>query len=206
MTDDANLLSYLEALPAVFRADDQDGALAPILRPFARLFSGEGKEGTPGLEEIADSIERYATPAAAPEEFLDWLAGWVALSLSEDWESDEKRAMIGKIVPLYRKRGTASGLREILEIYTRLKGGVTVEDGPDVPANFFRVTLTLNATDAREYDRQQRIAQAIINQEKPAHTAYRLIIKLPSTMRVGLARIGHTTMLGSLPSTAHLEK
>jgi phage tail-like protein len=214
MTSDDNLRSYLEALPAVFREGDTTDMLAAVLRPFARLLSGfEDPKAPPlenqdpnglGLEQIADSIERYATPASAPEEFLDWLASWVALSLSEDWDSGEKRRMIGRVVPLYRKRGTAGGLRELLKIYTGLEA--KVEDDPNLPANFFRVTLALKAADALEYDRQLRIAQAIINQEKPAHTAYRLIIEIPSTMRVGLARIGHTTLLGSLPSTAHLEK
>lgn len=212
MSSDENLQSYLEALPAVFREDATD-TLATVLGPFARLLSGTSlpedaniytySPDDLGLEQIVDSIDRYASPADAPEEFLDWLAGWVALSLSEDWKSDEKRAMISQIVPLYRKRGTAAGLRELLRIYTKLEP--TIEDGPDLPANFFRVRLTLQANDAEELARQRRIALAIINQEKPAHTAYRLIVQLPTTMRVGFAIIGQNTLLGSLPITAHLE-
>ena len=51
-------------------------------------------------------------------EFLPWLAGWVTLSLRADWDEATQRSFIQQIVPLYRLRGTATGLERMLELYT----------------------------------------------------------------------------------------
>lgn len=51
------------------------------------------------------------------DEFLRWLAGWMALVLNEDWELEKKREVIARIIPIYRMRGTKRGLEEYLNIY-----------------------------------------------------------------------------------------
>ena len=93
-------------------------------------------------------------------------------------------------VELFRWRGTKRGLSRFLEIYTGVRpiihdqpqtGAVLGPDTPmggpatiigDVPPHTFTVTLPVpNPTDIDE-----EIVHRIIAAEKPAHTAYRLLI------------------------------
>src|SRR5262249_40193319 len=129
--------SYLTHLPALFQEDPFVGR---FLLAFERILSGlkppdsdeprlatggETSEQPLGLEEIVDKISTYFVPGPqlapaerAPAGFLPWLASWVALSVREDWEEEEKRRFISRIVSLYRHRGTKYGLEQILETYT----------------------------------------------------------------------------------------
>lgn len=111
---------YLGYLPAIFAEDPQ---LGRFLLAFEQVLSGlPGSEGEPrrGLEEIIAAIPQLFDPLATPREFLDWLAGWVALGLRADWSDDQQRSFLANIVSLYRRRGTRQNLIELLRIYTGL--------------------------------------------------------------------------------------
>ncbi|MGD0862267.1 MAG: phage tail protein [Candidatus Limnocylindrales bacterium] len=96
-----------ETLPALYRDDDlaqrlvsaMDAALAPI---FASL----------------DGFDAYLDPAYAPEDFLEWLSGWVGATLDHTWPLERRRMMVASAVDLFRLRGTASGLASQVAIYT----------------------------------------------------------------------------------------
>jgi phage tail-like protein len=175
---------YLDYLPAVFREDPFAGR---FLRAFEAVLTGA--DGVEGLEQIAGRIPDYLDPARTPEDFLSWLAGWVALSLRADWAEDTKRGFIQEIVPLYRQRGTLAGLKRMLEIYLRPLGDkvsrddVVIFDEFTEPAHFFQVQLTLSDANPGRVRATQEIARAIIDQEKPAHTFYALKVAIP-TMRL----------------------
>src|SRR5262245_1786573 len=82
---------YLAHLPALFHEDPFVGR---FLLAFERIISGlrppdphDPVGDQPGLEEIIDRIHTYFAPgpgadsdARAPDEFLPWLASWVALA------------------------------------------------------------------------------------------------------------------------------
>lgn len=146
------------------------------------------------------------------EEFLNWLASWVALSLRDDWEEEAQRRFIGRIVSLYKQRGTKAGMREMLKTYTGmgvevyefiepLQIGVTSTVGIDTaigggPAHYFRVKMFVDAFDPNFKERKEQIARAIIDQEKPAHTYYDLQVDTP-TMQIAVhSTIGVDTLLG----------
>ncbi|MEG4166551.1 MULTISPECIES: phage tail protein [unclassified Microcoleus] len=187
--------SYLEYLPASQQADP---FLGRFLLAFERILSGfssaEPQDPFPkqhGLEEEINRIHTYFNPGTkedydtAQSEFLPWLAGWVALSLREEWTEETKRQFIRQIVPLYRRRGTKAGLEKILQLYLKssnLPEKVEVFEFDD-PPHYFQVQVTLPDPDVEKYWRQARIARAIIDQEKPAHTYYGLKILVP-TMRI----------------------
>jgi phage tail-like protein len=141
--------SYLKHLPAIFRSPAGDGGpsvLGQFLRGFEELLTGIGDPDNPGLAEKINGIARDATGASklaglhryvepgpgrkdaerTPKEFLDWLAGWVALSLRADLSEDTQREFIAKAASLYRLRGTPKGLAEVLRIYTQL--GVSIRE------------------------------------------------------------------------------
>ena len=184
--------TYQEHLPAILQEDPVIGQFLQAFEQILRrpkieprqIITGE-IENPPGLETIIDDIDLYFNPQATPAEFLPWLAGWVALSLRDDWTEDVKRAFIQQIVGLYRLRGTKAGLIQLLSTYLEHAGfskNVEVFDQfADYP-HYFQVQLTLNTPDPNLYWRQAKIAQAIIDLEKPAQTYYGLRILVPTMM------------------------
>lgn len=201
----APMSRYLDYLPAVFREDPFVGR---FLLAFEAVLTGGVRfvgsaDDVEGLEQIIGRVPDYLDPRTTPEEFLPWLAGWVALSLRADWDADTKRGFIREIVPLYRQRGTLGGLQRMLEIYLRAWGeNVVIFDEFDQPAHFFQVRLTLRDADPTTLRGTQEIARAIIDREKPAHTFYALKVVIP-TMRLvseqlkeDVARIPELLILG----------
>jgi phage tail-like protein len=191
----AGVSRYVAHLPAVFQDDDFVGA---FLLAFERILTGLPGGDPPnlpavplGLEQILDTIETYFDPASAPAEFLPWLAGWVATSLREDWDTATRRSFIEHIVPLYRRRGTARALQGLLQIYlnpTRdplRDASVEVLEAPKpgdptyptpYPPRYFQVRFTVVERDPVILARRASIATEIIDREKPAHTYYGLFI------------------------------
>jgi phage tail-like protein len=101
-----------ETLPALYQEDDFtqrfvsafDAALAPI---FSAL----------------DNFPTYLDPWLAPADFLEWLGSWFGIVLDESWSLTRRRALVARAFEFYRMRGTASGLKEQVEVLT----GGTVE-------------------------------------------------------------------------------
>lgn len=196
------LSSYLDYLPAYLQTDP---FLGKFLLAFERVLSGIPDEEPPfhpqiiqaesgseyGLETIISQIHTYLDPQQTPAEFLPWLAGWIALSLREDWDEAVKRQFISQMVPLYRIRGTLRGLKKMLSIYLEHSGlsypdrKIAIFEFDDRP-HYFQVQLVLPSHQVLRPDRywrECRAAQGIINQEKPAHTFYALRI-LSLTMHI----------------------
>lgn len=180
---------YIEYLPAILQ---QGKLVGPLLLALERVLSGPPAEAPPpegvtppeGLEQILDRVHTFWSPLDpqgnhAPEEFLPWLAGWVATSLKDDWSPAVKRAFLARVVELYKKRGTAAGLREVLELHAP---GSTVLDHDDdatppqfndaSPDHLFKVILDVPSGDVDTLARNVRRAISIIDQWKPAHTYY----------------------------------
>ncbi|MDG4772189.1 phage tail protein [Solwaraspora sp. WMMD792] len=205
---------YLDHLPAMFREDPFAGR---FLLAFEAILTG--RDDVEGLEQAIEGSADYIDPVHTGEDFLPWLAGWVALSLRADWDTATKRGFIREIVPLYRQRGTLAGMRRMLEIYLRpladqvTREDVVILDDYDTPAHYFQVQLTLGAADRDELRRVQETARAIIDREKPAHTFYALKVVVP-TMRLVSEELkeseggkperlvlGRNTLLGTRDST-----
>jgi phage tail-like protein len=130
--------TYLDHLPAVFRegeTGDTPGFLGRFLLGFEHVLTGVGDPAEPGLDELIDGVPAYFDPARAPAVFLDWLAGWVGLTLRADLETaalgmegdpaaaaagrrERARALVAGAVPLYRMRGTRRGLEALVRILT----------------------------------------------------------------------------------------
>lgn len=215
--------------------------LGRFLLAFEQVLTGRGDPEEPGLEEILEGVvdaqgtvrlagvQRFFDPGPRKadtertrDDFLPWLAGWLALNLREDWPPEMQREFVSRIVPLYRLRGTKTGLIELLKIHTGM--GVTIYEfheplrvgrrpgpGEATPAgstvgvdtviggalpHYFLVKLVQNKVDPALLDRNTTVARAIIDQEKPAHTYYDLRIETP-TMQIGVrSTVGVDTLLG----------
>ena len=78
--DPTTTSSYLHYLPAIFSVDPFLGRfLLAFEQVLTRLQGGEA-DVQRGLEEIIADIAKLFDPNETPEEFLQWLAGWGALS------------------------------------------------------------------------------------------------------------------------------
>jgi phage tail-like protein len=179
--------SLLDYLPAIYRRRDVAGSnfIAEFLWIFQHVFYS--------IESKIENMSRYFEVFETPEEFLPWLASWVAFTLDGDWDEAQRRLFLKRAVELYRIRGTVRGLRTFLKMYTGVEAkiienawplegfriGVASTIGRDsaiLPpinrAHCFIVEVPLDATEVED-DQIIKIHQ-ILTQEKPAHTTYYL--------------------------------
>jgi len=210
---------YIQYLPPIFQESE---FLDDFLLAFERIFTQAGPEDTwLALETKIAQSDMYIRPLPSndapwqtPPNFLTWLAGWVSLSLRDDWPEETQRRFIREIVPLYRLRGTKVGMERLLKIYLGDNVPVKIYDRQSdeelafaPPPHFFQVRIDVNTQDTSIIRQIQQIAQAIIEQEKPAHTFYGMQIRVP-TMRLlseALAEaeeqevliLGENTLLGT---------
>jgi phage tail-like protein len=165
-----------------------------------------------GLEETIAGISTYFEADTTPQDFLEWLSGWVALTLRADVAPAIQRTFIGKAVWLYSLRGTIQGIKEIINIYVGTYPTITEMGKPfEIGVNstigvdtlldsgaphFFRVSINLNTTDQDQINKITQVVTSILDQEKPAHTFYALTVVTP-TLEIGVhSTIGEDTLLG----------
>jgi phage tail-like protein len=133
-----------------------------------------------------DCVEAYIDPRLAPMDFLEWLAGWVGITVDQNWPIGRARIAVAKAVHLYRTRGTPEGLREYVEVLTG--GQVEVLDnggaawsrapGADLPGEHtprLAVRVTLDDPDSVSVP----ALNALIVAAKPAHVVHRLEVVGP---------------------------
>lgn len=103
---------YLAHLPSIYRGAECDDFLLRFLTLFESFFQE--------LELRIEGMPALFDAAAAPPEFLPWLAGFLALELPETWTVAQQREAVAAAYARYAQRGTVAGLREAL----RLEAGV----------------------------------------------------------------------------------
>lgn len=181
------------------------GILQDLFHPETELMSGQDA----ALFESCFTAER--------DEFLEWLAGWFAFVLDEDWSLEKKINVLAKVVVLYRKRGTKEGMQEYLELYKpggsekvqivdeagpMVMGGINTVSGSKLqlgvdtyiggmPSHFFKVTINIPSPDPAIMKEQLDATRKIIDREKPAHTHY-LIDPITPVMLLGVKLAGET--------------
>ncbi len=227
----SNLLDYL---PAIYQ---NDPFIGQFLLAFEKILLGNENNSVPlpelqnqhqfpnqGIEETIAGLANYFDPLKTPDNFLEWLASWTALSLREDIDRQTQRQFVANIIKYYQFRGTKANLEELLQIFVRGKPivqetGVSevqvgVREGSTIGKNmylgggaphFFIVKIALAEElkgKPQDLKRQLEIANALIQLEKPAHTDYELIPIYPSTIQIGNQEssvLGVNTILGNIP-------
>ena len=143
---DQTRIRYYELLPDIYQRGDYLGDadfLQDFFKGFEDILQGQKNDEAvlteKGLAEILNRIQDYFSPELTPDEFVDWLAGWLALDISREpsekngsgagpysarqrfpygeEKRSRKRRLIKKLAPLYHFRGTKEGLRQIIDIY-----------------------------------------------------------------------------------------
>jgi hypothetical protein len=135
-------------------------------------------------------------PFSVSEEFLPWLASWLALVFEGDWPVHKKRILLKRIAIIYRIRGTARAIREMIRLFTGyepeiienswpykgfrigIHSGIGIDSIilPEMDLSFCFVLKMPVAFKGINEDILIRIHK-IIQNEKPAHTNYFLQFK-----------------------------
>lgn len=160
------------SLPALYQED-----------AFAQRLTGALDEVLAPIFSSLDTLHAYLDPALAPDDFLDWLAGWVGVTLDETWPIERRRRLVADATQLYRSRGTVAGLAAQVAIYTG--GDVAVEDngaaawsataGGKVPgsaAASLSVRVTVDDPNAISLAR----LEAVVATAKPAHVPHTITV------------------------------
>lgn len=170
---------YLQHLPGLYRDDEFMGRFLLIFESIMEP-----------LENTVSNLPVYFDPMVTPESMLEWLAYWIDLALDARWPLERRRELVNSAAELYRWRGTRRGLTEHLRICTgtppvisehahgmRLehdtKLGINTQLGSSGAGNHFTVSLELDRADGLDIDD----VRAIIEAQKPAHTAYTLQVR-----------------------------
>jgi phage tail-like protein len=169
------------SLPGVYRDAWLDEQRRTAREPFGtRFISALDTVLAPVLATL-DNLDAYLDPDTTPEDFLAWLGEWVAASVDAGWPEDRRRAFVGQAAELYRRRGTAAGLRDHVQIHT---GGQVeiVENGasawsakpegklPGSPEPVVVIRVTVDDPDS--IDRTK--LDAMVHASKPAHVVHRV--------------------------------
>jgi len=182
----------LDQLPGVYHSSEDLRALLSALEII--LFEPNKQ----ALESQIAGIARLFSAMETPDEFLPWLAQWVALSRRMGLPLEQQRRLVGTIVPLYAWRGTKHYLIELLKFYLPEGAEIRVEDqeftglvvgkariGLDTWLEhdrpfWFKVTIRVpsSGTDGERslqwQDEWQMRVRQVIELAKPAHTTYEL--------------------------------
>ena len=213
-------MSLLDYLPAIYRdptdGDDPKGGqfLGQFLEPFEHvmLFGAGTAAHIESLEDEIARIDLLFDADNTPEEFLNWLASWVALALRSDLSLARQRRLVANVAHLYRIRGTRRYLEEILKLHLDALPSVTDQDRPSLqivnhstvgvdtylgggPSFVFQVTLAFSQKEDEFTARQRQLARDVIELERPAHTWYELRVIFPR-LQIGVqSTVGVDTVL-----------
>jgi phage tail-like protein len=159
-------------LPGLYQEDE-----------FTQRFMTAFDEVLAPVMSTIDNFSAYLDPALTPEDFLDWLAGWVGVLLDETWPIERRRAFVAISSQLYKNRGTAAGLAAQVRLFTA--GDVSIEESggsawsptadaeaPGTPD--FSVTVKVTPPAKAKIDPAR--LDALVAAAKPAHVKHSIEI------------------------------
>lgn len=159
-----------ECLPALYQRDDlSQRMLAALDEVLAPVFLS------------LDNLDAYLDPGLAPEDFLDWLGGWLGLAMDDAWPLERRRAIVARAAELYRIRGTPRGLVAYMELLTggeveiEESGGAAWSSVPgEPPPGRAEAELVVKVRAADGPAVQAARLDALVAANKPAHVSHRL--------------------------------
>ncbi|SEL78886.1 phage tail protein [Haloferax larsenii] len=104
--------SYLRHMPEIYQEDEQSAA-------FLERYLSVMESSFVDIESEIESIGTHFDPYGVASESLEWLEGWLAADLGQDWPESARRELLARAPELYKKRGTKAGLIELIELYLR---------------------------------------------------------------------------------------
>jgi len=202
---------WIDFLPGIYQDADEENA------DFLRRFLLISAHLTSGVEENLEFVHELFDPRITNQNWLPWLASWLAMPLLEGWDEEKRREIIQRTPELYRKRGTAEGLKLALRLFADIKAeihegewpypglviGRSSTIGKDTvlsPPVFVSQCFTVELPDRKaEISRERlRTVQALVETEKPAHAHYALAFERtePVYEKVPFLHVGKTGRVG----------
>ena len=185
----------LNHLPAIYHVEKNNKDLHTLLSAIEAVLFGPDDAA---LGKEIEAIPSLLDPLEADEEFLPWLAQWVALGYRSGMSEAQQRKLIAGIVPQYPKRGTRDYLKWFLGFFTPSKASIKINEdvhqglvvgcaqvGVDTvlvreTPFVFAVTIRAPESDLAAEEREDQkqvwvhLARHVIDLAKPAHTRYQL--------------------------------
>lgn len=164
----ASAFPIVETLPALYQEDD-----------LARRLTAAFDDVLAPVISTIDNLDAYLDPALTPDDFLEWLGGWVAALLDETWPIERRRAFVAQAADLHRRRGTVAGLVDHIRVFTdgdvevREGGGVawSATSGAPLPGSEAR-SLHVRVTLAKPAGVDAARLDALVAAAKPAHLGH----------------------------------
>jgi phage tail-like protein len=171
------------------------------------------------IETRIEGFAGYLDPYGVPREFLPWLGSWFDIEFLAQWPEATQRRFVRQAIVLFRQRGTIAGLQEMIRLHTGVRepfpvmlehfrlrtlteplhlGGHEFQFDParEIAHNF---TVIMPAAVVADVVTEQRL-RAFIDEQKPAHTRYQLLLVRPG-IRIGCqSAIGIDTIIGTQAS------
>jgi phage tail-like protein len=202
---------WIQYLPGIYQDADEENA------DFLQRFLLISAHLTVGIEESLEFVHELFDPRITNAKWLPWLASWLAMPLLEGWDEEKRREIIQRTPELYRKRGTAEGLKLALRLFADVQAeihegewpypglviGKSSTIGKDTilsPPVFVSQCFTVELPDKKaEISRERlRTVQALVETEKPAHAHYALVFEEtePTFEEVPFLHVGKTGRIG----------
>ena len=183
--------TLISALPDIYQplAQDPSSPLHAIIATAETNFSRIVAE--------LDQVETNFDPQRAATEtdpkgrgFLNWLAGWLMLDPDATWPEAKSRFLIRQAADLYRMRGTAQGIKALIEAFFDIEVEIIEWQWPrgmvigrqstlNVDSRLIESSGDQSCFEVRWHPRPEHLSQReqmtslirnIIDREKPAHT------------------------------------
>lgn len=164
----ASAFPIIDTLPALYQ---EDVLARELTAAFDEILA-------PAISTI-DNLGAYLDPALTPDDFLEWLGGWVAALLDETWPIERRRAFVAQAADLHRRRGTVAGLADHVRVFTGgevdiVEGGGaawSVTSGGAPPGSGRRsLHVRVRVPDASDVDVAR--LDALVAAAKPAHLGH----------------------------------
>ncbi|MBQ9631869.1 MAG: hypothetical protein IJV04_02995, partial [Lachnospiraceae bacterium] len=198
--------SIIAYLPDYYQQEDREGFLERYLAIFQTIYEDRSRE-------IMGQAHNYDVESADADALYE-LASWIGVIRPRVWPEDRLRRFLREGVDLFRMRGTRQGLSRIIELYT---GEVPyiVEARELYPFRwreaYFEELVRLYGEDENQFmillpqsvvntPLQQKIVRQLINEMRPAHIEYHLVLLVPYIFAGRYSYLGINTVLGEYSS------
>ena len=135
-------ITYLRYLPAAYQEDE---ASRKFLERFLSVFETDLQES----EDLITNISSFIDLASAPADFLPWLAKWLELDLYE-LMGERNRDYLANAVELYKWKGTARGLKALVEILTARRCCIR-EFGKSIFKSYGKENMLAGSNESSDY-------------------------------------------------------